>query len=111
MAEVVEHCLALLRKDGPIEGTHLVHIWSLARTLANEKAAEEAAAIAMQLSSPSQAFEDLLSKSADTVNAPVQPVNADPAPPSATPAETATNELLPQGGAADFVPQFSGTLF
>jgi hypothetical protein len=111
MAEVVEHCLALLPKDGPIEGTHLVHIWSLARTLANEKAAEEAAAIAMQLSSPSQAFEDLLSKSADTVNAPVQPVNADPAPPSATPAETATNELLPQGGAADFVPQFSGTLF
>lgn len=111
MAEVVEHCLALLPKDGPIEGTHLVHIWSLARTLANEKAAEEAAAIAMQLSSPSQAFEDLLSKSADTVNAPVQPVTADPAASSATPAETATNELLPQGGGDDFVPQFSGTLF
>lgn len=111
MAEVVEHCLALLPKDGPIEGTHLVHIWSLARTLANEKAAEEAAAIAMQLSSPSQAFEDLLSKSADTVNAPVQPVTADAAPPAATPAETASNELLPQGGADDFVPQFSGTLF
>ena len=110
MAEVVEHCLALLPKDGPIEGTHLVHIWSLARTLANEKAAEEAAAIAMQLSSPSQAFEDLLSKSADTVASPAQPVAAE-AEPQTTPAETAVNELLPQGGAGDFVPQFSGTLF
>lgn len=111
MAEVVEHCLALLPKDGPIEGKHLVHIWSLARTLANERAAEEAAAIAMQLSSPSQAFEDLLSRSADTVTAPVQPITAEPAAPQATPAETANNELLPQGGADDFVPQFSGTLF
>lgn len=109
MAEVVEHCLSLLPKDGPIEGVHLVHIWSLARTLANEKAAEEAAAIAMQLSSPSQAFEDLLSKSADTVTAPVQPAILAPA--AATPADTAANELLPQSGANDFVPQFAGTLF
>lgn len=108
MAEVVEHCMSLLPKDGPIEGTHLVHIWSLARTLANEKAAEEAAAIAMQLSSPSQAFEDLLSKSADTVSSPAQPVTTVEQP---TPAETAVDQLLPQGETDAFVPQFAGTLF
>lgn len=87
MAEVVEHLLALLPKDGPIEGVHLVHIWALARTLANEKAAEEAAAIAMQMSSPSRAFEDLLSKSADTVNPPAEPV-IPAAPPPGTAAMT-----------------------
>lgn len=108
MAEVVEHCMSLLPKDGPIEGTHLLHIWSLARTLANEKAAEEAAAIAMQLSSPSQAFEDLLSKSADTVSSPAQPVTTVEQP---TPAKTAVDQLLPQGGTDAFVPQFAGTLF
>lgn len=109
MAQVVEHCLSLLPKEGPIEGAHLVHIWSLARTLANEKAAEEAAAIAMQLASPSQAFEDLLSKSADTIASPVQPVVG--APVASAPAETAANELLPQGGGEEFVPQLSGILF
>jgi hypothetical protein len=79
MAEVVEHILSLLPTEGPIDGVHLLHIWTLARTLANEKAAEEAAAIAMRLSSPSLAFEDMLSKSADTVSAP-----AEPAEPAAT---------------------------
>jgi hypothetical protein len=117
MAEVVEHCLSLLPKEGAIDGAHLVHIWSLARTLANEKAAEEAAAIAMHLSSPSQAFEDLLTKSADTVSAPVQPTTAPapapaPAPVSATtPAAIAAGQLLPQGAVDEFVPQLSGTLF
>jgi hypothetical protein len=114
MAEVVEHCLLLLPKDGPIEGVHLVHIWSLARTLANEKAAEEAAAIALQLSSPSDAFEDLLSKATPAVSAPAQPAAA-PAPaivPSATKtAAIAADELLPQGCGDEFVPQLAGTLF
>ncbi len=86
MAEVVDHLLALLPKDGPIEGVHLVHIWALARTLANEKAAEEAAAIALQMASPSRAFEDLLSKSSDTVSPPAEPVSA-PAPTPHLPAQ------------------------
>lgn len=72
MAEVVEHILGLLPPLGPIEGTHLLHIWTLARTLANETAAAEAAALALHISSPSLAFEDMLSKSADTVSGPAQ---------------------------------------
>jgi len=115
MAEVVEHCLSLLPKEGPIEGPHLMHIWTLARTLANEKAAEVAAAIAMQLSSPSQAFEDLLTKSADVITAP-----AVPAPSTATSTAAAStalaaafNEPAPANPApvGEFVPDLAGTFF
>jgi hypothetical protein len=94
MAGVVEHILSLLPPDGPIDGVHLLHIWTLARTLANEKAAEEAAAIALQLASPSLAFEDMLSKSADTVSAPAVPACSNPqASPAAGEAKPST-ELL-----------------
>jgi hypothetical protein len=114
MAQVVEHCLALLPRDGPIDGVHLVHIWSLARTLANEKAAEEAAAIALQLSSPSDAFEDLLSKALPPVGA-ARTTPAAPAPAAVPTVTTASptegDELLPEGGMHEFVPQLAGTLF
>ena len=119
MAAVVDHCLSLLPKQGPIEGVHLVHIWSLARTLGNERAAEEAAAIAMQLSSPSDAFEQLLTKAAQedhaspagdapaagsqaaapAVAAHPQAVNLDEIPPS----EAANHE--------EFTPQLAGVFF
>lgn len=120
MAEVVEHCLALLPHEGPIDGVHLVHIWSLARTLANEKAAEEAAAIATRLASPSMAFEDLLSKSADTVKAPAQ--TAQPAQPSAPVASGAHEPMAdmpsaeqaaeqPVAAAENFSPSLTAALF
>ena len=96
MAAVVEHLLALLPKDGPIEGVHLVHIWALARTLANERAAEEAAAIALQMESPSLAFESMLSKAGDTVNPPAEPLLA-PRPPAPAPTSQ------PQGGGGQAV--------
>lgn len=116
MAEVVEHCLSLLPKEGPIEGPCLVHIWSLARTLANEKAAEEAAAIAMQLASPSQAFENLLTRSADVVTAPAVPAPAQQTSPviaQSSALAAAFND--PSGAKAPavegFVPDLAGTFF
>lgn len=109
MAQVVEHCLSLLPHEGPIEGTHLTHIWSLARTLANEKAAEEAAAIAMRLSSPSMAFEELLSKSADTVQAPAVPA-VPPAPPPPSGAREAASEQHVTS-AESFAPTLTAALF
>lgn len=123
MADVVDHCLGLLPREGPIDGAHLVHIWTLARTLANEKAAEEAAAIAMQLGSPQDAFENLLATSKDTVEAPVQPASSaatssvvPPKPASTaadvqaethvgTPAGAAQTDLQP----AAFAPQLTGS--
>jgi hypothetical protein len=108
MAQVVEHCLSLLPHEGPIEGTHLTHIWSLARTLANEKAAEEAAAIAMRLSSPSMAFEDLLSKSADTVQAPAVPA-VPPAPPPPSGARAAMEQQV--ASEKSFAPTLTAEMF
>jgi len=108
MAQVVEHCLSLLPHEGPIEGTHLTHIWSLARTLANEKAAEEAAAIAMRLSSPSMAFEDLLSKSADTVKAPAVPA-VRPAPPPPSGARAAMEQQV--ACEKSFAPTLTAEMF
>lgn len=109
MAQVVEHCLSLLPHEGPIEGIHLTHIWSLARTLANEKAAEEAAAIAMRLASPSMAFEEMLNKSADTVQAPAVPA-APPAPPPPSGAREVTSEQ-PGTSAESFAPTLTAALF
>jgi hypothetical protein len=109
MAQVVEHCLSLLPHEGPIEGTHLTHIWSLARTLANEKAAEEAAAIAMRLSSPSMAFEELLTKSADTVQAPAVPA-VPPAPPPPSGAREVPSEQHVTS-AESFAPTLTAALF
>jgi hypothetical protein len=111
MAEVVEHCLSLLPPEGPIEGVYLVHIWTLARTLANEKAAEEAAVIAMQMSSPSQAFEELLTKSADSVSAAAIPA-ASPAQHSAAASVVPESQpQLPAGPAGEFVPDLAATFF
>jgi hypothetical protein len=103
LAEVVEHILSLVPDDGPIDGVHLVHIWTLARTLANERAAEEAAAIAMSVASPSLAFEDLMSKSVDTVSPPAEPAAA-LSPPAAGPAP-----VTPQpANTEEFTPSFVG---
>lgn len=111
MAEVVEHCLSLLPAEGPIEGVYLVHIWTLARTLANEKAAEEAAVIAMQMSSPSLAFEDLLTKSADTVSTPAVAAASTAQPTAAASAAPEAQQQLPGAPAEEFVPDLAGTFF
>lgn len=84
MAEVIEHCLSLLPSEGPIEGSNLVHIWTLARTIANERAAEEAAALAIHLGSAGEAFESLLLRAgepADVVKD-VPPADGVPAAPA-----------------------------
>jgi len=111
MAEVVEHCLSLLPPEGPIEGVYLVHIWTLARTLANEKAAEEAAVIAMQMSSPSQAFEELLTKSADSVSAAAIPAASPAQPLVAASVAPESQQQLPAGPAEEFVPDLAATFF
>ncbi|TWO71474.1 DUF3150 domain-containing protein [Caenimonas sedimenti] len=112
MAEVVEHCLSLLPKEGPIDGVHLVHIWSLARTLANEKAAEEAAAIAFHLSSPGQAFEKVLSKASDTVTAPAVAVAPSPAPAPVHHAQGAADAVMdPVDGNDEFRPSLTSAMF
>lgn len=117
MAAVVEHCLSLLPHEGPIDGAHLVHIWALARTLANESAAEEAAAIALQLSSPSMAFESLLTKAADTVPSPVvaaaQPAAAGPADSELAADAADTTETAEQAPLAveSFAPTLTAALF
>jgi hypothetical protein len=108
MAEVVEHILGILPPDGPIEGTHLLHIWTLARTLANEKAAEEAAAIAMQMSSPSLAFEDMLAKSSDTVSAPAEAAATAPAPTVTSPSPVVDSSMA--DGQVAVAEDFSSTL-
>jgi hypothetical protein len=110
MAEVVEHCLSLLPDEGPIDGVHLVHIWSLAKTLANEKAAEEAASLALHMASPALAFEGLLAKSADTVNPPVIAAAPPPSTESAM-AQPGQDRLLPVGDTDEFAPTFTGALF
>jgi hypothetical protein len=56
LAEMIEHVLGLLPKDGAIEGTNLAHIWSLARILAVPTDAMDAAEIAFT-SSGAEAFE------------------------------------------------------
>lgn len=108
MAEVVEHILGILPPDGPIEGTHLLHIWTLARTLANEKAAEEAAAIAMQMSSPSLAFEDMLAKSSDTVSAPAEAAATAPASTVTSPSPVVDSSMA--DGQVAVAEDFSSTL-
>lgn len=111
MAQVIEHCLSLLPAEGPIEGVHLVHIWTLARTLANEKASEEAAVLAMQMGSPAQAFEDLLAKSPNVVASPAVPIaepaldaQKAPAPAASAPAPAPSPGL----NLFDFEPDLSG---
>lgn len=117
MAQVVEHCLSMLPKEGPIEGAHLLHIWTMARTLANEQAAVDVAAMAMHLDSPALAFEELLTKSADTIAAPANEA-AEQSSQAATPvsqdllakafAEPADPITLP---VAAFVPDLAAVSF
>jgi hypothetical protein len=126
LADVVDHCLGLLPSEGKIDGTHLVHIWALSRTLASPTVAEEAAAIALQLGSPQNAFEQVLAKSKvtpmDTVSAPVQPaaqvVTAgalSPAPALAGKGDTedavAAGSVPPAAVPAGFAPQLTGIMF
>jgi hypothetical protein len=60
MAEMVEHVLGLIPDEGPIEGVHLMHIWTLAQALARPHKAIELAQIAFESETSAQAFETLL---------------------------------------------------
>jgi len=96
MAQVIEHCLSLMPSEGPIEGPHLVHIWTLARTLSNEHAAEEAAMLAQHIGSADEAFQDLLAKTAEVQQSvavqQVDPATADSDTPSSPAPATSVME-------------------
>jgi hypothetical protein len=79
LAEMIEHMLKLLPQNGPIDGVHLVHVWSLSRTLANPADAMAVAQFAAQVQSPADAFQHILaSKQPVQVQSttPVQPAQA-----------------------------------
>lgn len=60
MARMIDHVLRLLPTDGPIDGIHLMHVWSLGQTLSNPARAMQIAAMAFEAESPAQAFENML---------------------------------------------------
>lgn len=60
MADMIDHVLGLLPDDGPIEGAHLMHIWTLAQALSNPQKAIALAQMAFEAESSSDAFESLL---------------------------------------------------
>jgi hypothetical protein len=76
MAEMIDHVLGLLPSEGPIDGVHLVHIWALARALAEPHVAIEVANSAAQAESSAHAFENLLNFGASGASFVDQPAQA-----------------------------------
>ncbi len=60
MADMIDHVLGLLPDEGPIEGVHLMHIWTLAQALSNPHKAISLAQMAFEAESSADAFENLL---------------------------------------------------
>ena len=60
MADMIDHVLGLLPDEGPIEGVHLMHIWTLAQALSNPQKAISLAQMAFEAESSADAFENLL---------------------------------------------------
>lgn len=74
LAQIVEHVLGLLPQDGPIEGVHLMHVWTLAKTLSNSATALEAAQLVMDSGAANLAFETLLSSAPEVVSSPAEEI-------------------------------------
>jgi hypothetical protein len=60
MANMIDHVLGLLPDEGPIEGVHLMHIWTLTQALSNPQKAISLAQMAFEAESSAEAFENLL---------------------------------------------------
>lgn len=60
MVDMIDHVLGLLPDEGPIEGVHLMHIWTLAQALSNPQKAIALAQMAFEAESSADAFENLL---------------------------------------------------
>jgi len=60
MADMIDHVLGLLPAEGPIEGVHLMHIWTLAQALSHPGKAIALAQMAFEADSSADAFENLL---------------------------------------------------
>ena len=78
MAQMIDHVLGLLPADGPIDGVHLMHIWTLAEALSQPQRAMSLAAMAFTSTSPAIAFQSLLSETPDFSASPVEVIQ--PAP-------------------------------
>lgn len=76
LAQIVDHVLGILPPEGPIEGVHLMHVWTLAKTLSNSATALEAAQLVMDSGAANLAFETLLSSAPEVVNSPAQEIRA-----------------------------------
>lgn len=60
MSSMISHVLGLLPSDGPIEGVHLVHVWTLSQALCEPSKAMKLANMAFSAGSSAEAFESLL---------------------------------------------------
>jgi hypothetical protein len=116
LAQIVDHVLGILPQEGPIEGVHLMHVWTLAKTLSNSATALQAAHLVMDSGAANLAFEALLVSAPEQVTSPAQQASG-PAPESvakqstAQEADTALDEQVPvqQPIANDgFEPEFVG---
>lgn len=116
IAEMVNHVLSLVPKDGPIEGVNLLHIWTLAEVLSDPKKATDAAAMVVSKQSPGEAFEALLPE-ISIVDSPVETKPSTKAVPSnMEPKEDLSQDLTVDIPAAhetnrsdsDFSPSFVG---
>lgn len=90
MARMIDHVLELLPGEGPIDGVHLMHIWSLSQALTKPSRAMAIAEMAFSAESAADAFEHLLTSGGE-----MQTTFADPA---AIPVETTSaNAELDKG--------------
>lgn len=99
MAAMIEHVLRLLPTEGPIDGVHLVNIWSLASMLSDASRAMTVAQMASNSAGPAAAFDALLMP-AQQIAAPAAQIT-DPVP-AATSIETV--QTVEVHGVTDLVP-------
>lgn len=60
IAEMIDHVLSLLPKDGPIEGVEIFHVWTIAQILSDSDKAYAAAELVIAKKSAGEAFESML---------------------------------------------------
>lgn len=78
LAQIVDHVLSILPQEGPIEGVHLMHVWTLTRTLSNSATALEASRLVMDSGAANLAFETLLESAPEQVNSPAITTSSGP---------------------------------
>jgi len=116
LAKIVDHVLSLLPTEGPIDGVHLLHVWTVAQMLSNPTTAMEAARMVMDTGSANAAFESLLLTVPDSVSDHMDVVAVEPTTPEIVAAsavaeiQTAEPQALENAviAADDFTPEFVG---